>query len=729
VSMFRLSVCWTTVREVMSSRFMEEMWVLAVGGMRVDVAATSNSFALPNAYAGWQERLSQEFFSGRRGQPVVMFVDRDVLQELAEPGQDGPRSLVGAVRQLVDVSRGPSMFQRVLAAQDVWRRGTRDQPPPTLPVLALSVLAASQMRRDDQGARHSYYIRLARAMLPDGSEVELEALRHTLRERGAFVPVVEMWDELDRWLTESVGEFGLSTICGDPDRTRIGYPLSQALVRQSDRAALTRFFAKLNLTAEGVPGPESLIALLRVWTSHRPQGLSDRFVESLDDPSVRDYVKTLVHELAEAWDGKIVTADGLRRLDLRLVLDLDRGSAWWAVPSVAGIAEDLLEGTSDGHPFSVVLTTDPHSSMYEADGLPAVSAAALAGGLVARGTISVAEFQPSKLIVLVDNADAGGMLSVDALQPYDDHAFVVAPEAVDAVERALQTAADVGWHRVAPAIADRILPGYAIYYGITFADREALESALAVLPLHVAANFRVGSTARPRLVNGLPLLRNVNRNVYLSGGEPDLALPVGAEPRRVAVTFDGDTDELPASIFPFPLRRFGPYDEGSHTIEADGEELPFILTSGSADDRTPPGIGSLSWADGTLQDATAEESVCGAIVKAAIAEHPILAKRGAAESWLLAASGRATRLDEPPPPVCFGALSFSLFEVDRSRAAWLVQKRRSGWVVSRMRTEEPAFENLSAEERMLWVELAASVVSDDPVWKLYRDAWEQRRGR
>jgi hypothetical protein len=452
-------------------------------------------------------------------------------------------------------------------------------------------------------------------------------------------------------------------------------------------------------------------------------------VESLDDPSVQDYVKTLVHELAEAWDGKIVTADGLRRLDLRLVLDLDRGSAWWAVPSVPGVAEDLLSGTSDGHPFTVLLTTDPHSSMYEAEGLPTVSATALTEGLVARGTISLAEFQPSKLIVLVDSADAGGWLSIDALQPYEEHAFAVAPEVVPAVERTLTTAADVGWHRMAPAIADQILPGYAIYYGITFAHRAALEAALATLPLSIAANLRVGSTVRPRLVNGLPLLRNVRRHVYLSGGEPDLALPVGAEPRRVTVRFDDKIDELPASVFPFPIRLFGPYDHGSHTIEADGEELIFILTPASADDRIPAGIGSLSWVDGVLQDSATEESVCGAVIESAHVERPILAKRGALESWLIHANGHVTRLSEPPPPTCFGELSFSLFEVDRSRAVWLAQKRRNGWVVTRMHTQEPDFHGLSAEEHRLWAELATSVICDDPVWKLYREASERCRGR
>lgn len=684
---------------------------------------------MPEAYARWQGRLRREFFNGRQGQPVVMFVDRGVLQDLGDPGEDGPRSLAVAVCQLVDVRAGRLMFARAETAEAAWRRGSRDQPPPTLPILALSVLAASEMSRVGAIASNNYYIPLAKAMLPDGSDAEVSALRDVLRDRGAFTSVAEMWERLHGWLTEKTGEFGISTIREHRELTRIGYPLSQTLVRRSDRANLTHFFAKLNLAGEGLPSPESLLSILRVWTSVRSQGLSERFITSLSDPTLEEYMQTLVHQLAVAWDGKIITADGLRRLDLRLVIDLDRSSAWWAIPAAQDVVEDLLSGTSDGQSFTALLTTDPYSSIYEAEGLPPVSTTALSAGLVARGSNSLAEFQPSKLIVLADNADAGGWMSVDALQPYEEHAFLVAPESISAVEQVLTDAADAGWRRMSQSIADQLFRGYAIYYRITFSDDRRLDSALADLPINVAANLRVGTNVRPRLVNGLPILRGMARNIYFPGGEPDLALPVGAEPRKATVTIDGATDTVLASIFPLPISRIDSWESGLHSVQADGEELTFIVAAGSVDDRTPVGTGSLGWVDDTLSDSQPQASVCGAVCANVIAERPVLARRGAAETWLVLPNGRLSELTEPPPPACFGELSIPMFEIDHPRATWLAQKRRDRWSITRIRVQEPNFQGLSAGDRSLWAELSQVDVPDDSIWQMYRTGWEKFNAR
>ncbi|MCV7155022.1 hypothetical protein [Mycolicibacterium pyrenivorans] len=685
---------------------------------------------LPDAYQTWQARLAAEFFNSREKQPVVMFVDRAVLQDLADVGEDGPRSLAGAVRQFVDVTAGRSMFARIERVEATWRRGLQDEPPPTLPILALSVLAASEMSRDGAIASNNYYIPLAKAMLPDGSEADVAALRTALRDQGAFTAVAEMWVRLDRWLDENGGKFGLSTIREHPELTRIGYPLSQTLVRKSDRAALTRFFDKLNLGSEGIPSQSSLISMLRVWTSTRAQGLSGRFIASLSEPTVGDYMRTVVHQLAVAWDGKIITAEGLRRLDLRLVVDIDRSAAWWVIPAVSDVTEDLLEGLSGGEEFTALLTTDPYSSMFEVDGLPPVSTAALTVGLAARGKYCVAEFQPSKLFVLEDNADAGGWMSVDALQPYEEHVLLVASETVPAVQRVLNDAADSGWQRMAQSIVDGIFSGYAILYGVTFSDQTSLEKAMAVLPVTVAANLRVGANIRPRLVNGLPILRSIGRNIYFPGGEPDLALPVGAEPRKTDVSIDGTTDSLLASIFPFPISRIGPWPEGTHVVRADGEELTFVVASGHADDRNPTGIGRLGWSNGRLGDLPLPQSICGSLcADRAHERNAVLARRGASENWLILPSGQLDEMKEPPPPAGFDGLSFPMFEVDQPKATWLAQKRRDRWSVIRIRVQQPNFRGLSPRDSEVWRELCQVVVADDPIWQMYRTAWERFDGR
>ena len=80
-----------------------------------------------------------------------------------------------------------------------------------------------------------------------------------------------------------------------------------------------------------------------------------------------------------------------------------------------------------------------------------------------------------------------------------------------------------------------------------------------------------------------------------------MELPVGAEARDVKVVLDGDRSQVfRASMFPIPFCRFGPYAEGDHTIEADGETLTFVVRPGSGGAYEPPGVGGLSWQSGEL---------------------------------------------------------------------------------------------------------------------------------
>lgn len=686
--------------------------------------------SLPPEYLRWQERLAHEFFDGRKGQPVVMFIDLDDLQRLADPGEDPLRSLAIAVRSLVAIPRGASMFSEVQRVEAVWRRGRQCQPPPTLPVLALSVLAASEMRTDASGARHNYYIRLSRALIPDGSDAEIESLRHSLRERGAFTDVAGMWQRIHRWMGEQAGAFGTSTIPENPEWSRIGYPLSQALIRRSDRAALTRFFDRMHLRRAGVPSPDALLSLLKVWTHRRSQGFSERFVEVLDDPDVQGYLRPLIHELAVAWDGKVITAEGLRRLEFRLALDLDRGSAWWVIPTVADAPSDILTGTVGGTEFTLLVTPDQYSSMFDVEGMPPVTPDMLTHGLTARGSVSVAEFLPTRFLVLTDNADAGGWTSVDAVQAYEEHVFVAASDVRAIVERALGVAADSGWKRMSDQIANEMLDGYSIYYGVVFSDRESLERAMRLLPSSLAANIRLGTTARPRLINGLPLHRNLSRNTYLAGGEPDLELPVGAEARDVEVELDEDRSQVfRASMFPIPFCRFGPYEEGDHTIGADGETLTFVVRTGSGEAFEPPGISGLSWKNGELVTSEAQGDVCGGWTDRSDVSQQVLARRGALENWLVDRSGRVTALQEPAAPAFAPGVPFMYFELRRDRGAWLLQRRARGWQVTRLQPAEPVFRALGPEDRRIWSEAAPSVRTSDGLWPLYVAAWERANGR
>ncbi len=103
-------------------------------------------------------------------------------------------------------------------------------------------------------------------------------------------------------------------------------------------------------------------------------------------------------------------------------------------------------------------------------------------------------------------------------------------------------------------------------------------------------------------------------------------------------------------IFPIPFSKFGPYDEGSHSITADGEALTFHVSHGAGNDFQPSGAGSLAWSGGVLQDRTAPADVCGAITSSEDPADDVLVRRGAQENWLVERTGRMSRLRSRPCP-------------------------------------------------------------------------------
>lgn len=695
-----------------------------------DMANAKPALTLPPGYHRWQDRLARTYFADRAGQPVVLFLDRNDLDDLADTGADAVRSLVDAVRTVVDPDRGTAMFEAAGRLQAKWERGPRDVPPPTLPILALSVVAASEMHRDAAGAAHAYYIRLAQLLLPDGTHEDVEDLRNKLGQQGAFTDVVGMWRRLREWLIKADGAFGISTIPAavPAHQARIGYPLSQTLVRRSDRAVLTRFFDRLDIQELGVPTPAALIKQLRIWTHGRTIGFSQRFLEALDDPDVQGLLPSLVHELAASWNGEIITDDGRRRLDIRLALDIDGRELRWVVPATAALPADALTGTSDGSSFSITLTASEYgASFFDAEGVPPVTRATLTEGLKATAPACVAEFKPSALLVFVESSDAGGWVSTDSIRAFEEHLFVVWPEMRESVETVLAEAADNSWKALDGARVTSALAGTRVYENIVFSDEKKAKNAHMNLPVKLAGAIRFGSAVRARLVNGLPLHRNLSRNTYLIGGEPDLELPAGTEPRKALVAIDNEVDEIAATMFPYPVSRSIEHAVGEHLVEADDESLPFTVLDGAGEEIDPPRVGAVSWEGGVLGKREQLGEVCGAWTGERVPNDVVLIRRGAVKTWILDRRGRVTTVDEPPLPkfaLQLPDLPQMYYEMNRSRGAWLLQKRKIGLVLTPLRLEEPAFTDLTPDELEVWREAAYSVRAAGPIWALYARAWE-----
>ncbi|MFE5110109.1 hypothetical protein [Streptomyces sp. NPDC056663] len=229
-------------------------------------------------YQHWHEVLAAEFFGeGHALQSTVLYVDDEVERDLAKRHgiETGLARAVAGELNWSDPER--PLFSRLQSQCVMWTQRGSTGPPPSLPVLALSVQAATRMASSDGMLKTNFYGRWIQLFGERASSSRAHKLEH------AFQDVAAMWEELDTWLEETGGLYGASTVSTDEFYWKIGFPIPQALVRGSDRQVLTRFFAATRLRPRNgneVSGRE-LLRRLRVWTAGRDRRLSPRLREEL----------------------------------------------------------------------------------------------------------------------------------------------------------------------------------------------------------------------------------------------------------------------------------------------------------------------------------------------------------------------------------------------------------------------------------------------------------------
>jgi len=668
-------------------------------------------------YSWWQRVLADAFFAPQDG-PVVLFIDDDELRKIA-PGMDDPAGdLARSVRKVSSHTPG-EYFSRATRMQRLWKLGDRASPPPVLPVLALTVLAATRMRSDGQALSTNYYRRLAESIEPGATTSRVTQLKGEV-DGDAFLDVVGMWCTLDDWIGEQSGRIGVSTIRTHERLTRIGYPQSQALLTRSDRAELTRFFAALNIRESGLPDESSMLRALEVWTTARQNRLGDTFMAALHSAETKGLIGSVVLACAAAWDGQVVTKDGRRRIAIQLGIDFEEWSTSWLFP-LQGEATDsiLLDGLAHVG-GRVALVGNPPSQYYLAEGPPAVTTELVTQGFRLQGSAYAAEFPKAEVLIFARDADTGGWSSTAGITPYETHVVAATAAKSAAVSRVLTAAAETGWIPRKQG-ARPLLPGFVLYEGVRFTDDVALQHALSDEPDLRALGVAPTLIPLARFVRGLPLDREFAPSHYLVGGEPDLLLPTEEEPKLVVLSLGGKEEVVTANGFPFEVRRF-PSFEGATEVIADGQKLTFTLLEESVVEATPKGTATLGWRDdGRLTEAPESPLVIGAVVARTTDPPTVICRRGRDETWLLLDGGGAQQLVEPSPPVFTNAVGFSFtpgyFEAPASQSAhWLAQRSGANWHLIRLSPGAPQDVKATFDVLATWKRTAESTGS--ALWEI-----------
>ncbi|WP_239337538.1 hypothetical protein [Frankia sp. CiP3] len=649
-------------------------------------------------YRWWQDELARVFFGPEMaGRPVVLYVDDEKAGKLRG---DSVPELTAALQPQLDWSQR-DIFDPVHRMIGPWRSSEQREPPPCLPLLAVCVLAATRMHRDQQVTSGNYYRRLLEC-LPTSGRAPEEA-KQALQESYEQIP--GFWETLDDWLKDRHGECGVSTIQKGRQH-RIGYALSQAVIRERDQPILDDFFRSSGGRSAREKGPTELVAALRRWIgpSVRLSPTLRQAVMRTPDPDRDEMLGNLLVVQARSPHRTVSRPETVDRARLALLPSfVDDGwfgwKAEWYARAVDGVDRDTLRyaGTS----FTV--EARPGLSAYELNGdVPDVEDA-LINGLRAEGERLVVADRARTVLIAVENPTAGAWVAGDSVDTHEPVLVLAHKEKLSAVGDMLNHVG-VG----DPEPEDGPFDGWYVFRDVVFTDAELLRSELERLGCGVP----VRSSPRPRLAGGLPIDPDGvagGRFRYLVGGAPDLVLPVDFNP-ATPILLDGHRLVPPSSGCTMPLR--------SHART----EGFYELTVGKFNPRF-----SLHPA----RPRTASEAVDQPIVDA---DRQVMVPHSA-KVYFFKADGSVVVDPEPDTPRWWtrrkAALPSMSYRVTAPRDAVWLAIEGDQVSIQQLRDIPPAIGRLRSDAKDAWSQFIMSHEAGRPhakAWQSYRKAIWQERG-
>jgi hypothetical protein len=663
-------------------------------------------------YAEWQRVLEEAFLSPAwDGHPVVMYIDDDEAAAMQSScGLEVP--LVEAVRRVI-YPGDPKPYEAV-ERYELTRR-SEDAAPAVLPFLACSVIAATRMANDGVRRANNYHSHFS----------QLLAGRDGVLTSAKYQSVAGMWQRLASWQHRWGTYRGICTIPSPADlpqnQARIGYALSQAILRGTDRQLLPKFFEAVrdhHGTAWPLPGAV-LVEYLERWG--QAHSFSAGFMRAAGHPEFRPLVEKILGNFANVWDGSpFFVRQGIPRAEL-LVRYENRKLGWLAKLSKPGKAEYELSG-------GVRMKRLGETGYYTLDGLKLPDDCSLRAGLQLSGEGIVVGRPASSLVLLRQNGDLDCLTSVDRFVPGEEHMLLAAPEAQRDVETVLQRAASPGIEPKRKQLS-WMPEGWSLHHRVVFDDAVTLRQAIrdvqgAMLAVQPAPQYK------PYLQGGLPLAPKFNKHLYLVGGEPDLVLPDGATGEAL---LDGQPPQPPFPARGVPVSLWQrELPAAQHRIQLEGAEVSFITAEeapAAAEPELVAGFsltGTRAGAFAVTKDATTGLVRGAQLGKAGSGAVPQIAfcRRGAEQTVFVASDGRAWEVTEPVTPKWWERLpetpSDYYFEIElRGCGGWIIQFRRGAWHVDPADPAEPDFD--AGPEHQGWAAavLEAAEGSRDSLWQSY----------
>lgn len=464
----------------------------------------------------WTDALASRYFSSAfAGEPVTFCTDADEIAAV----RGRPASL--AIKELSAVVGREVMprhnYRRLWQRCQRWQDDGCDGPPPSLPLLALNVLAASRMTASAVGAAN-FYTPYRQLLDPTDDQPGMPG------DYNRYVP--RMWEQLSWWLSEHLGgERGISTVTKHEHFVNIGYARQQAVLHASDRRRLHRFLRSIGFEPGDDVIADELRQALKIW-ARRLGPVGDRLVRLATDQTLEPYANELLRRVAEGWDGR--TRDprtGVIALPIRVLIE-DR-------PFAIGLAVrrqvDDPTAIDLAHDGSTMQLTS-QGGFYSPAPMPLDLAEVLDSGIELSGEAASVTFDPAPIHALIYDDGLAGWVSANGISFGEVHCLLVRREVWADVQRWIVEEGLVG---AIDTTATQHLPNDWLLIRRFRIDARPQHRP----PAEIADLLGSSGGARTRLVGGLTVAGL--RRTYLVGGLPFLAIPSDEDAVPVELQLDG----------------------------------------------------------------------------------------------------------------------------------------------------------------------------------------------
>ena len=232
-------------------------------------------------YSAWNQAIRDNLFDGRAaGSPVYLDLDGRYLAEAdAQASSSCPDHTGDARDRLIRSLRGTledrkDVFKRHRSQAQYWKKDNLDkdrleESPPFLALLMVFVAVAEEMAGDGIFEANDYFGRLTNRLNAALSTtyskgvIQQSYYDHIDGKSSQDAGLVSLWLLLNQWLEANDYELGMPTAYPVGGLPYVSVPVSQALIRTSDRSDLHRLFAK-HFGEMRSPTPEEMTAVLSV---------------------------------------------------------------------------------------------------------------------------------------------------------------------------------------------------------------------------------------------------------------------------------------------------------------------------------------------------------------------------------------------------------------------------------------------------------------------------------